>query len=381
MTINNESNFMSKKKLIIIISSVLVALLVISFSMRSKSEEPDFVTVEKGTIKDQAIAMGALIPRNVVNIKSRISGIVGHISPNEGSFVEKGDRLIEIQPEPTPREYVEARQAVDLAELEENYRDQELKRLETMKRRNLVSEQEFDAANDLYQQSILTHRLAKEKLQLLEDGKANVAGKMIESTLFSPISGYVLANNVSEGDSVVPLTDNQDGTILMTLADMNDLVFKGTVDQIDIGRIQLDQPVEIQVGAIPDILIKGKVDQISLQASNFDEDLLLKGEQTAEMKFKVEVQKLIFPMDMKEITWRSGYSAVANILVSEALETLLLPERVIEFENDSPYVNVMTGRGVETEKRKVTLGISDGVKVQILDGVKEGDRVLEVAQS
>jgi len=368
---------MHKKKRIIIVSSILIVFFLIFIFFRGPSvEQPNFVEVEKGAIKDQAIAMGALIPRNVVNIKSRISGIVGHLLPKEGAYVERGDRLIEIQPEPTPREYVEAKQAVDLAELEENYRAQELKRLETMRKRNLVSAQEFDAANDLYQQSILAHRLANEKLQLIEDGKANVAGKMIESTLFSPISGYVLANNVSEGDAVVPLTENQDGTVLMTLADMNDLVFKGTVDQIDIGRLKLDQPVEIQVGAIPNIIIKGKVDQISLQASNFDEDLLLKGEQTAEMKFKVEVQKLIFPSEIKDVIWRSGYSAVANILVAEALDALLLPERVIEFENDSPYVNLMVD-GMETEKRKVSLGISDGVNVQILDGLQEGDKVLE----
>jgi HlyD family secretion protein len=362
-----------RKHLIIFISSFFVLLLLLyAFWGRSSAEETQYVTVEKGTVKDQVMAMGALMPRNIVSIKSQISGIVEHILPQEGSSIKRGDRLIEIQPTPTPREYVEARQAVETAQLAENYRLQEKNRMQSLVPNNLASKQEFDQSQEAYQVAVLNHRLAKEKLQLLEVGKADVAGKIIENTLFSPIDGSVLARNVSEGDAVVPLTENQDGTVLMTLADMNDLVFKGTVDQIDVGRINLSQAVEIQIGALPDLKLNGKVDQISLQASNFDEDLLLMGQLTADMKFKVEVLELSLPQD---VTLRSGYSAVAYILVGEAKDVLLLPERVIEFSDDETFVQLQKGN--KAERTAVKLGLSDGVNVEILEGLKEGDKIVD----
>lgn len=366
---------MTRKNLIIMSSIILVCFMLYTIFGGKSAIEPEFVTVQKGTIKDQALAMGAIMPRNIVSIKSQISGIVGRILPQEGSYIHRGDRLIEIQPTPTPREYVETRQAVELAQVEETYREIEWKRLQALVPNNLASKQEYDLAYEAYQAAILNHRLAKEKLQLMEVGKAQVAGKVIENTLFSPIDGFVLSRDVSEGDAVVPLTENQDGTVLMKLANMNDLVFKGTVDQIDVGRIKLDQPVEIQIGALPAVKLTGKVDQISLQASNFDESLLLQGQLTADMKFKVEVQELTLP---KDVILRSGYSAIAYILIDEAHDVLFLPERVIEFAEGQTFVQLM--QEGEIKRTPVTLGISDGVNVAITSGVKEGDKVVESVQ-
>ncbi|MFI4954934.1 MAG: hypothetical protein ACHP9Y_03385, partial [Gammaproteobacteria bacterium] len=122
------------------------------------------------------------------------------------------------------------------------------------------------------------------------------------------------------------------------------------------------------------IKLEGMIDQISLQASNFDELLLLRGELTADMKFKVEVQELTLPTD---VVLRSGYSAIAYILVDEAQDTLLLPERVIEFDNNKAFVQLQ--KDGKIERTPVTLGISDGVNVQILEGVQEGDKVVEGA--
>jgi HlyD family secretion protein len=183
----------------------------------------------------------------------------------------------------------------------------------------------------------------------------------IDSTVKSPMSGTVLTQNVFQGDPVVPLTNFQPGTELCSLADMGRLLFKGTVDEIDVGKIQTGMEADIQVGALPENVIKGRVERIFPKA---------KKEGNATL-FDIEI--VIPAADGR--TLRAGYSATATVIVRAREDVLLLPERLVLFENDKKFVEIK--KGETAEKKEIKTGLSDGLNIEITDGLKENDLVVE----
>jgi HlyD family secretion protein len=231
-----------------------------------KAGGPSSVTVSRGDLTDRALAVGTIEPEVQVSVKSKVSGVVRRIYAEEGTFVRAGDPLLEIRPDPTPLELVEARRQLELRRIELENQQQELERKRALRERGLISDQELQSTERGYSEAALQVRMATERLQLLEQGRVTGSGMDIESVVRAPISGYVLEKTVEVGDPVVPLSTYQEGTVLMTMADMNRLVFRGTVDEIDVGRLAEGLPVHIRVGALPDSDVRGAVERISLKA-------------------------------------------------------------------------------------------------------------------
>lgn len=178
----------------------------------------------------------------------------------------------------------------------------------------------------------------------------------------SPLNGFILEKNVNLGDPVVPLTSYQPGTAIMRMADMKDLIFKGTVDEIDVGKISEGLSCELQVGAIPGTAITGHVILISLKA-------------------KKEDNTTVFPVEIKiddvgDAILRAGYSANANVIIARRDSVLTIPERVVTFRNDSAFVNIPVGEQ-ESEERYIKTGLSDAILIEVLEGLEEGEAVLE----
>jgi HlyD family secretion protein len=201
--------------------------------------------------------------------------------------------------------------------------------------------------------------MANEKLQLLESGRS--AG--VESMVRAPISGSILEKMVEQGDPVVPLTTNQEGTVLMTMADMTRLLFKGTVDEIDVGRLHEGMPVSIKIGALPDAKITGHVSRISLKA-------------------KKEESATTFPVEIAldraaDVTLRAGLSANAEVIIRDRKAVLTIPERVVTFEKDSTASVMVQKADGTAEKRTIKTGLSDAIQVEVLSGLKEGEVVQE----
>jgi HlyD family secretion protein len=161
---------------------------------------------------------------------------------------------------------------------------------------------------------------------------------------------------------VVPLTSYQEGTVLMTMADMSQLIFRGTVDEIDVGRLKEGMPVEIKVGALPQAVMRGVLSRISLKAER---------EETA-IKFPVEITLT----DTGGALLRAGYSANAEIIIEERRGVLAIPERTVTFEGDSAWVEVVTAPGTK-EKRFIRTGLSDAIQLEVVKGLEEGERVAE----
>jgi len=171
-----------------------------------------------------------------------------------------------------------------------------------------------------------------------------------------------LSKTVEVGDPVTPLTSFQEGTVLMKMANMKRLLFKGTVDEIDVGRLKEGMEVELKVGALPADKIIGRLNKISLKAEKKENATV----------FPIEIS---IP-ETSNAVLRAGYSANANIIIQRKDSVLLIPERVVTFRNDSAFVRIPKSSGTP-EDRFIETGLSDAISVEVVAGLTIGDSLLE----
>ena len=274
-----------------------------------------------------------------------------------------GDPLIEVRPDPTPLESAEAERALQIARVTEDGARTEYERAQELAAQGLLSEKQLEEASQTHQKARLAAQLSAEKLELLRSGRARIEGREVSTRIVAPATGTILTLEVHPGDPVVPLTSYQEGTVLITMADMRELIFKGTVDEVDVGKLNDGQPVRFTVGAIPDAEVGGVLRKISPKARKQDASTL----------FDVEAD--IDPVQAGTVL-RAGYSTTARIAIARADSVLVVPERLVKYEGSDAKVRVPGPNGKPTEKRIVT-GLSDGLNVEVKEGLAKGDLVLE----
>lgn len=369
-----------------IVWSVLIVVLIagVAAGVRaangSKStDEVQTVEVTRSDLVDRALAVGTIEPDVEIVVKSKVSGVVRRRFADEGEYVRAGSPLLDIRPDPTPLELVEARRQIELREIELAQRTADLTRQQALRAQGLISEQEFETTQRGHAEAGLQMQMAMERLALLEDGRVTIKEREIESVVTSPIDGYILERIVQVGDPVVPLSTYQEGTVLMKMADMKELVFRGTVDEIDVGRLSEGMDVELRIGALPNVSVRGVLARISLQGRKEDNATV----------FPVEIALKPFEdqpagggtgsdgnPEASAATLRAGYSANADIIIARRDSVLVVPERVVYFEGDSAWVEVDTQAGL-AEKRAIRTGLSDAINLEVVSGLEESDRVRE----
>jgi len=324
--------------------------------------EVDTVAVARGEIVDRALAVGRIEPLVEVSVKSQLAGVVRRMFKEPGEYVQQGEPLLEVQPNPTPIELVEARRNIELREIELQQLERRRDRLAALRDQDLASEEQFEDAEYSLNEVSLQLQIARERLALLSEGRVTIGDEAVETVIQSPIQGFILEKMVEIGDPVVPLTTFQEGTVLMTMAEMDELLFRGTVDEIDVGRLAEGMPVEVTIGALPDTRVEGRLTRISLTGRD---------EENATI-FPVEIA--VLPAEGTLL--RAGYSANAQVIIERRSDILIIPERVVRFEEGGAFVTVRLGPD-ETEEREISTGLSDGISVEVLDGLAEGERVME----
>ncbi len=359
---------MRRRTKIVLGSLVLIVLVGGGFAVRNarggnKSNGPKAVVVARGSIVDRALAVGTIEPDVEITVKSKISGVVKRLYAEPGDFVRAGAPLLEIKPDPTPVELADARRQVELRQLDLDNQKAQLDRQDQLRKQSLVSAQDYDATRRAYDESRVQLQMAQERLQLMEKGSVTIANSAIESIVRSPIDGFILDKKVEVGDPVVPLSSYQEGTVLITMADMGHLIFRGDVDEIDVGRLKEGMPAEIKIGALPQAALAGVVTKIWLKAKKQD-------------------NQTTFPVELRltggsAAKLRAGYSANAEISVEKRDKVLLIPERTVTFEGDSAWVNVPGPDEKKPIKRWIRTGLSDAINIQVTSGLREGERVLE----
>ncbi len=323
------------------------------------------VAVAAGSITEKAVAVGQIQPRLKFEVKSKISGIVKRAFVEVGDTVKPGDPLFEIAPDPTPQEVTIVDRQVESSQAQFNRAKLEWDRAQELSKSGVLPKADLDSKHEAFELAKIALNKAEQDRDLTRKGHlSNTAGQ--EAIIRANAAGTILTRQVDPGDPVVPLTSFQPGTELATIALMEDLIFKGTVDEIDVGKLAVGMPTRIKVGALPTDVVTGRVSRIAPQANQKEGATL----------FDVEIE-----LDSaKNIVLRAGYSANADVIIREKKDILLIPERLVTFSDGGRKATVeIPGDTPKSEPKKVEIktGISDGMNVEITSGLKKGDRVVE----
>ncbi len=220
---------------------------------------------------------------------------------------------------------------------------------------------DLDAKREQFELAQVSLQRARENRELTTKGRVSGGGAAMETIIRAPAAGTILTRTVNPGDPIVPLTSFQPGTEMATIADMRDLIFKGTVDEIDVGKMKVGLPVRIKVGALPTDVVTGKVSRIAPQAQKKEGSTL----------FDVEIE-----LDPNaNVTLRAGYSANADVVIREKKDILTIPERLVIFEDGGKKTFVeIPGDGPKDPPKKVEVktGLSDGLNIEVVCGPQEG---------
>jgi HlyD family secretion protein len=349
--------------------AVGAAVAIFLYSRNASAKQDDMKTVEivRGTIVDKALAVGQIVPDQEIQVKSQISGIVARCFVEIGDRVEQGQPLFSITPDPTPLELAEAERGVELAQVAYDKSQQDLERTRTLFSGGILPRDQFDSRQKDFDQARIGLEQAKDRLALLKDGRIEkrAGSSGVDSVIRASTSGTVLERKVNPGDPVVPLTTFQEGTVLLTLADMSTLEFRGTVDEIDVGKMSEGMPVRIQVGALPGQTVPGVLTRIAPKAR----------EKEGATVFDVEAA---VQTDGTSIVLRAGYSANADVIIQEKSDVLLVPERLVKMEEEKAFVEIPGATPeAEPEKKEIQVGLSDGLNLEVIAGLAEGDKVVQ----
>jgi HlyD family secretion protein len=356
------------KTLIILVVLVVAAGALYALARSNKGDKDGLkqVTIESGSITEKAVAVGQIQPRQKFSIKSKLSGIVKACLVNVGDRVRAGDAMFEIAPDPTPQELTDVDRQLDSARASYERAQADFARAQELVREGLLPKSDMDARREAFELAKIALARAEQGRELTRRGRIAGAGISMESIVRAPAAGTVLTRTVNPGDPITPLTSYQPGTELATVADMTDLIFKGTVDEIDVGKLRVGLPTRIKVGALPTDVVTGSVSRIAPQAQQKEGATL----------FDVEIE---LAKDTA-IVLRAGYSANADVIIREKKEVLIVPERVVTFEDGGKkaFVEIPSPNPKEEPKKtEVRLGISDGMNAEVLSGLSKGARVVE----
>ena len=315
-------------------------------------------------IRKTTVVTGKIEPRNEVNVKPQISGIITEILKEAGQKVEAGEGIAKVKVIPDMSSLSAAQARVRLAGINERQARTDFEREKALFDKGLVSADEYDKIAQALRQAREESAAAQDNLEVVRDGVSKTNASASSTLIRSTVTGLILDIPVKVGNSVILANTFNDGTTIATVANMNDLIFRGNIDETEVGRLTTGMTMKITIGALQDLKFDARLEYISPKATDQN------GANQFEIKAAVNL-----PTSSEQI--RSGYSANAEIVLAEARGVLSVPESAIEFSGNDTFVYVVKGSGKEKtyERRKVTTGLSDGINIEIRSGLKKGETV------
>ncbi|AXN29979.1 efflux RND transporter periplasmic adaptor subunit [Vibrio coralliilyticus] len=348
------------------------------FYLQSSAQPEAFPTlaVEKGTIEKEAVAVGKIVPAHSVSIKSQIDGIVGEIYAQVGENIKQGQPLIKVRPNPTPQALTDASTELMSSEATLESAKQKLANLESLVKQDIIPSNydDYVSARSEVKSAQAAVLQKRQNLELIQSGEASIGDARLTSTIYAPIDGTVLNRKVEVGEPIISTESSQAATEMMSLADMNSLIFKGSVSEHDAAQLTPGMPVLLTVAPYPDVQIEGVLTKVAIQSENLNSPEDTSTVKSFDNGFEVEVGELKIPQD---VTLRSGFSSTAKITLKKSENVLTLPERVLQFEGDTPNVLIPDSSEQGFHQQKVKLGLSDGINVEVLEGVELGEDIID----
>ncbi|MBR2777616.1 MAG: efflux RND transporter periplasmic adaptor subunit [Prevotella sp.] len=357
-----------KKYSKLIIAAIIALIFIGTFVFLWQKSQPKEVVYSEFTpkldsIQKTTIITGKIEPRNEVNIKPQISGIIQELYKEPGDYVNAGDVIAKVKVVPEMGQLSSAEMRVRLAEINLKQAQTDFQREENLFNQKLVSADEFDKIKVALDQAKHEKVAAEDALQVVRDGFSKSNAKASSTLIRSTISGVILDIPVKVGYSVIQVNTMNEGTTIASVANMNNLIFRGNIDETEVGQLVSGMNMKITIGALQDLKFDAALEYISPKAVESN------GANQFEIKAAVKLT------EGGKI--RSGYSANAEIVLARADKVLSIPESAIEFSGDSTFVYVIKGDGKDKqyERTQVTTGLSDGVNIEIKKGITQKDKV------
>lgn len=350
--------------IMVIIGLLFVGTFVFLYQKSQPKEvEYNVLKVVKSDIVQTTVATGKIEPRDEVQIKPQISGIISDVYKEAGETVKKGEIIAKVKVIPELGQLNSAESRVRLAEMNGRQAEIDLERMEKLYEKKLVSSEEYEKTLLTTKQAREEIQAAKDNLEIIKEGITKNSASFSSTLIRSTIDGLILDVPIKVGNSVIMSNTFNDGTTIATVADMSDLIFRGNVDETEVGKITVGIPVKITLGALQDMSFNATLEYISPKSVENN------GANQFEIKAAITVPD--------SVTIRSGYSANAEMELQRANDVLSIPESALEFKGDSTFVFLLTDSvsGQKFERKSVITGVSDGINVEIKSGLKENEFV------
>lgn len=357
------------KKILKILGTVIVVVAfggTLVFLYNKSKKKQDVFENKSPFISDvvvKTVATGSVVPRYEIEIVPQVSGIIDELYVEAGDKISKGQVVARIKIIPDMVTLNAAETRLNRAKI--NFEDAQIdyNRQQKLFDREVISYEAFKSAKVAYYSAKEELTAAENNLELIKNGVTKKAASATNTLVRSTINGMVLDVPVKVGNSVIQANTFNAGTTIASVADMSDIIFEGKVDETEVGKIREGMPIELEIGAIDKQKFDAKLEYISPKGV----------EENGAIQFEIKASVNL----TNDQFIRAGYSANANIVLERKDSVLVIPEGFLQFENDSSFVEVNVGTDDEPsyEKRFVKTGISDGINIEISEGLNPDDKV------
>ena len=321
-----------------------------------KTESPFFSTLDT-----KIVATGKLNPEEEIELKPQISGIIDAIFVEEGDLVKKGDLIARIRVVPNEQALVSAKSRINSLKLSFNNSQTVFNRNKSLFEKGVISKQDFENSELSLNQSKENYEQAQDDYQIIKQGSLS-GGSSANTTIVAQIPGTILEIPVREGDQVIQSNNFNAGTTIATVADMSQMIFEGKVDESEVGKLEEGKDIIVVLGAINEKEFPAVLTFVAPKGV----------EQNGAVQFTIKAD-----VDIDSSTRiRAGYSANAEIELESKDSVLVIKEALLQFNRitEKPFVELLKENG-RFQTKNVEIGISDGINVEIIEGIKEGDEI------
>lgn len=353
-----------KITLLVVVAAIFIGTFIFLYQKsKPKTTVYETITPEIADLEKTTVATGKVEPRDEVLIKPQISGIISEVYKEAGQTIKQGEVIAKVKVIPELGQLNSAESRVRVAEISTAQAETDHERIKKLYNDKLISREDYEKSEVEIKKAREELQTAKDALEIIKEGITKNSASFSSTLIRSTIDGLILDVPIKVGNSVIMSNTFNDGTTIATVANMNDLIFKGKIDETEVGRIHEGMPVKLTIGALQNLTFDAELEYISPKGV----------EENGANQF--EIKAAVHAPDSVQI--RSGYSANAEIVLQRAQKVLAVPEGIIEFSGDSTFVWVMTDSIPEQkfERRQIKTGMSDSIKLEIKEGLTGKEKV------
>lgn len=348
------------------LGTILLLFVWTLYFLYAKSQKPPvvFATTQAfdTTIIKKTVATGSVIPRKEVNVKPQVSGIVEKLFVQAGQSIRQGDVIAKVKIIPNMLNLANAENRMNQAKISLDNAQIEYDRNKGLFDQNILPKADFQQSETRLKTAKEEMEAADNNLQIVKEGVNKTAGSATNTLIRSTITGMILDVPIKEGSQVIESNTFNEGTTIAVVANMGEMIFEGKLDESEVGKVSTGMEIELTIGAIDKEKFAAKLEYISPKGV------------TENGAIQFLIRAAISELNKSNSFLRAGYSANADIILNKKEKVLSIPESLILFEQEKPYVEVETQTQV-FEKRMIKTGLSDGINIEVIEGISKSDKI------